>query len=130
VGEYTGLLFLAVPLLLLYMVAARSRRQQRTLVVIQDSVQPGMRVMTTSGLHATVVSLEDPDIVVLEIAPGVHTRWAKPAIAQVFDDSVAADSDLVESGTAGVVDLSTGSPAVQDDAVPRRRDGHDDRTPT
>jgi preprotein translocase subunit YajC len=88
VGNYTGLLILALPLLLFYLVISRTRRQQRLLTALQESLQPGMRVMTSSGVHATLVSLDEPAIAVLEIAPGVHTRWERRAIAEIHADAV------------------------------------------
>jgi preprotein translocase subunit YajC len=129
-------LILALPLLLFWMVVSRSRRQQRVLAVRQDSLQAGMRVMTSSGVYATVVSVDEPTIAVLEIAPGVHTRWARRAIAEIFDDDeptdddtfVPASTDLPGSNDATpaadtVVDLtSTGARSAADEAVPRSDD--------
>jgi preprotein translocase subunit YajC len=133
VDQNAGLIFLALPLLLIYLVFSRTKRQQRILAAAQASVRPGLRVMTTSGLHATVVSADDDDIVVLEIAPGVSTRWARQAIAQVFDD-VAADAD-----PAAVLDLASGGsetdrepavrePTVHEPPVGDRNGKHDDNT--
>ncbi|GLY17352.1 preprotein translocase subunit YajC [Kineosporia rhizophila] len=82
------LIILAVPLVLLWLMVSRGRKQQRELMALQDSVTPGTRVMTTSGLYAEVVEI-DGEAVVLEIAPGVHTRWTRRAIAQVV--TVTAD---------------------------------------
>jgi preprotein translocase subunit YajC len=139
VDQYAGLILLAVPVFFFYLVISRSRRQQRVLAAAQDAVRPGSRVMTTSGLHATVVSLEDDSIVVLEIAPGVHTRWARLAIAQIFDDDDAATP---ATGQAAVLDLTAdtakrgGEPSghrpnvKQDDNDLRSDDDLDDRTLT
>ncbi|GLY30559.1 preprotein translocase subunit YajC [Kineosporia sp. NBRC 101731] len=82
------LIILAVPLLLLWLMVSRGRKQQRELVAQQESVTPGTRIMTTSGLFAEVVEV-DADAVVLEIAPGVRTRWSKRAIGQIV---TAADT--------------------------------------
>jgi preprotein translocase subunit YajC len=67
------------------------RRRQQQQAQMQRQVQPGQRVMTTAGMLATVVAVED-DAVVLEIAPGVEARFVKQAIGQVLDDS-ADDED-------------------------------------
>ena len=134
-GDYSGLIFLALPLLLLYMVFSRMRRQQRQMAAIQAAVAPGLSVMTTSGVHATVVSSDD-GIVVLEIAPGVHTRWALAAIAQVFDDT-APDQAAVEAeaGTEPRTDApsSTEPQSINirtDDVPTRSTPDRDDRTLT
>ncbi len=100
-GNYAGLLFLLLPLFLLYLVFSRTRRQQRVFAQVQAELRPGLAVMTTSGLHGTVISIEDAGIVVLEIAPGVHTRWARAAMAEVFDPDRAEPGDA-----APVVDLT------------------------
>lgn len=89
VEELTGLLFLALPLLLIWMVISRTRRQQRILAAAQASIRPGLWVMTTSGLHGQVVAAGDEPTVLIEIAPGVHTRWARQAIAEVFEQDPA-----------------------------------------
>ena len=43
--------------------------------------------MTTTGMFATVIAVED-DAVVLEIAPGVEARFVSQAIGQVIPDDV------------------------------------------
>jgi preprotein translocase subunit YajC len=44
--------------------------------------------MTASGMYGTVAALED-DAVLLEIAPGVTTRWARAAIGRVVETEEA-----------------------------------------
>ncbi|MCD5349158.1 preprotein translocase subunit YajC [Kineosporia mesophila] len=95
------LIILAVPLLLLWLMVSRGRRQQRELVAQQESVTPGTRIMTTSGLFAEVVEV-DSDAVVLEIAPGVRTRWSKRAIGQIVTaDSTDGEQDGTDGESAG-----------------------------
>jgi preprotein translocase subunit YajC len=99
VDQLVGLIFVALPLLLIYLVFQRQRRQQRDMSAVQSRIGPGSRVMTTSGVYGTVVSADivpaeadeqgEPggeDTVVLEIAPGVRTTWARQAIARVLDE--------------------------------------------
>jgi preprotein translocase subunit YajC len=74
------------------------RRRQQEQLQMQNSLSVGAHVMTTTGLFATVTGFQDDDIV-LEIAPGVETRWAKAAIGRVIPpvdddaDDVADDAD-------------------------------------
>lgn len=82
---------LAVPLIL------GSRRQKRAMAEaqrLQDSLTDGDRVMTTSGLHGTVVGSSDETTIDLEIAPGVRTTWQRAAIREKIteDDEPAAIS--------------------------------------
>ncbi|HEU5035283.1 MAG TPA: preprotein translocase subunit YajC [Mycobacteriales bacterium] len=84
-GGSSALSFL--PLLLIvaigYLLLVRpARNRQRKAMETRSNVQPGAEVTTTAGLLATVVSVED-DTVTLEVAPGVHSRYVKAAIARV-----------------------------------------------
>ena len=104
------LIILAVPLLLLWFMVSRGRRQQRELIKTQDAVAPGTRVMTTSGMFAEVVAVET-DAVILEIAPGVHTRWTRRAIGQVLPAS-DPDTDSIQDPDASETAGSTAGPAA------------------
>jgi preprotein translocase subunit YajC len=86
----------ALPLLLfvvVYMlvIMPQSRRRKQA-AALQRAVEPGSKVILTSGLYATVVEIDD-GAVILEVAEGVHLRYAKAAILRVVPDSVDADYD-------------------------------------
>ena len=49
---------------------------------MHDSLVPGARVMTTSGLHGTVTAIAD-DTIELEIAPGLRTTWVRAAVREI-----------------------------------------------
>jgi preprotein translocase subunit YajC len=95
-GASMGNYVLFVPFLLIMggLVWRASRRQRSAMqatIDLHDSLQPGDRVHTTSGLQATVVAITD-DTVDLEISPGVVTTWMKLAIRdEDLDDSAAPD---------------------------------------
>ncbi len=61
----------------------RARRQQAQ--QMQNTVAPGSRIRTTAGIYGTVVSVEDPDVVV-EVAPGVNIRMLRRAVMEVVQD--------------------------------------------
>lgn len=87
---------MVLPLILLaavfYLLILRPQRvRQRQLLATQSALSPGVRVMTTAGLYATVTAVED-DAVLLEVAPGVVCRYAKPAVARVLPQ-LAPESD-------------------------------------
>ncbi len=89
-------LLLLIPLLLIF---TSGRRRQKEAATTQSRLAPGAQVITTAGLYARVVEVEDV-AVVLEPAPGVRTRWARGAIARVVDD--AGDvPDAVAPASAG-----------------------------
>ncbi|MEO7126452.1 MAG: preprotein translocase subunit YajC [Nakamurella sp.] len=61
----------------------KQKRQAAETQKTQDAVVPGARIMTTSGLHATVTAVAD-DTIELEIAPGVYTTWVRASVRQVI----------------------------------------------
>ncbi|HEV7583818.1 MAG TPA: preprotein translocase subunit YajC [Mycobacterium sp.] len=106
-------LVLFLPFLLImggfmYLASRRQKRATQATIDLHESLQPGDRVHTTSGLQATVVALTD-DTVDLEIAAGVVTTWMKLAIRdkilpedaddfdEDLDEDLAEDEDLEES---------------------------------
>ena len=93
-------LFFGLLLVGLYLLAIRPQRARaRALAEVRASVAPGVRVMTTAGIHATVTAVED-DTVVLEVAPGVEVRFASAAVVRVLDAPAAPDEAVDEEGPA------------------------------
>ena len=95
-------LVLFLPFLLImggfmYLASRRQKRAMQATIDLHESLQPGDRVHTTSGLQATVVALTD-DTVELEIAAGVVTTWMKLAIRDKIlpEDADDFDEDLEE----------------------------------
>ncbi|RKS77730.1 preprotein translocase subunit YajC [Motilibacter peucedani] len=87
------LLLIAGVFWLLVLRPAQARRQQAAQV--QAELAPGARIVTTSGLFATVLAVEG-DVMLLETAPGVTSRWARGALGRVLDpdDSLHPDDRL------------------------------------
>ncbi|OBK94251.1 preprotein translocase subunit YajC [Mycobacterium sp. 1165178.9] len=92
-------LILFLPFLLImggfmYLASRRQKRAMQATIDLQESLRPGDRVHTTSGLQASVVEITD-DTVDLEIAPGVVTTWMKLAIRDRIlpDDEDLSDGD-------------------------------------
>lgn len=102
-------MFLALLVLMFFSV-----RKQKKMVAaqtdLQDSLKPGDRVMTTSGLYATVADASDDTTIQLEIADGVVTEWLRQAIREkvgpvVEDDELAElDEDAVEADDTAEVE--------------------------
>jgi preprotein translocase subunit YajC len=91
VNDLAALLpLVAIMALFWFMVVRPQRRRQREVVALQNSIEVGQRVMLTSGVFGTVMSLAD-DRARLEIAPGTVIEVARAAIARVespvMDDS-------------------------------------------
>jgi preprotein translocase subunit YajC len=94
-----------LPLLLLFgllgaMMFFMSRRQRRAVAqqqTLQSSLSVGDRVMTTSGMYATITDTSDDTTVDLEIAPGVETTWLRAAVREkVGPDVEEYEEDLVD----------------------------------
>jgi preprotein translocase subunit YajC len=85
---------------LMYFSMKKQKRAAAATKQMHDSLVPGARVMTTSGLHGTVTAIAD-DTIELEIAPGLRTTWVRAAVREIVvpgptEDSLAIDADYVD----------------------------------
>lgn len=92
------MLVVAIPLILSTRKQKRMAAQQQEL---QNSLSDGDRVMTTSGLYATVADASDETTIDLEIAEGVVTTWLRQAVRErinpvVDDEDETADDAETE----------------------------------
>jgi preprotein translocase subunit YajC len=97
-------LVLFLPFLLImggfmYFASRRQRRAMQATIDLHESLEPGDRVHTTSGLQATIVAITD-DTVDLEIAPGVVTTWMKLAVRDRIEPEDAEDFDEDDEDSA------------------------------
>lgn len=116
-----GLVTLA-PLLLMgvlgyFLLIRPQQRRSRAQKALQRSVEEGDEILTTAGIYATVVEIDEDDgTVTLEIAPGTHIKVVRGAIAQRLteDEYDEDEGDHEEDGA------HTGFPsdAMGDDATP------------
>ncbi|USX52142.1 preprotein translocase subunit YajC [Lentzea sp. HUAS12] len=102
------LVLLAVPL---FLSARKQKRAMAEQQQLQNSLAPGDKVMTTSGLYGTVADASHDTTIDIEISEGVVTRWLRAAIrekvaeteeAVVVDDK--ADEDEEPAITAQVAE--------------------------
>ena len=77
--NYSQLLILALPLLLIVFMMVSQRKRQRQVVDFQSQLDVGQEVVTTSGLFGTITQIDDA-AVHLEVAPGVVVRYDRRAI--------------------------------------------------
>nr|WP_309113490.1 preprotein translocase subunit YajC [Saccharothrix sp.] len=98
------LVLLAVPLFLSARKQKKAAAEQQALL---KSLEPGDRVMTTSGLYATVADASDDETIELEIAPGVVTTWLRPAIREKVNPVTDVDE------TDAVVDDVEDAPVAE-----------------
>ncbi len=101
---------------LMYFSMKKQKRQAAQVRSMQDSLVPGSRVMTTSGLHGTVTAVAD-DTIELEIAPGMRTTWVRAAVREVIvpgpsfedDDLIVIEEDAASPREIVDADPDTGS---------------------
>ena len=87
--------FFAVLALGIYVLMIRPQRNRaKALAEVRSGLAVGSRVMTTAGIHATVLEVpEDRDTVLLEVAPGVPVRFASAAVVRILEPVVADEAD-------------------------------------
>ena len=90
------LVLLAVPL---FLSARKQKRAMAEQQKLQSSLEPGDKVMTTSGLYGTVADASHDTTIDIEISEGVVTRWLRAAIREKVvdtDEAVVDKTDHVE----------------------------------
>ncbi|MDG4780562.1 preprotein translocase subunit YajC [Micromonospora sp. WMMD961] len=101
-GGITPILMIALLFGVMYFMMIRPQQKRRKEAeAMQSGLGPGDEVVTIGGLYGTVTGIED-DTVLIEVAPGVQTRYARPAIARVVtraelpSEPVAEDADTAK----------------------------------
>ena len=86
--QYFPLIIVALLVVMLFVLPARQRKRAAAQAqTLQESLTVGAPVMTTSGMHGTVVAL-NAGTVDLEIAPGVVATFVRQAILEVRKPAV------------------------------------------
>ncbi|GAA3748479.1 preprotein translocase subunit YajC [Spinactinospora alkalitolerans] len=98
--ETPGLLQTILPFVLIIVVfyllfwrPQQKRRQQESRM--QNTLTPGVEVMTKAGIYGTVVEVRDNDVE-LEISPGTRIRMVKAGIGEVVTPQEPDDDTPVE----------------------------------
>ncbi len=99
-----ALIFPALLFLIMYFVLIRpQQRQAKEARELMASLAVGDEVITTSGIHGFINSLE-PTVVWLEIAADVELKMSRTAIAGKITEEEAADEDEEDDAKAGLGD--------------------------
>ncbi|WP_019807625.1 preprotein translocase subunit YajC [Saccharomonospora halophila] len=111
---------LILPLLLMLVVALplvlASRKQKKAMAEQQDlqnSLDEGDRVMTTSGMYATVVDASDESTIDLEIAEGVVTTWLRQAVRERINPVTDDEEDTGDAADADAPDTATSDDSTE-----------------
>ncbi|MFZ9629574.1 MAG: preprotein translocase subunit YajC [Ilumatobacteraceae bacterium] len=92
------LVFLLIPVGMYFLLIRPQRKRQREQVAMQQSVQVGDEVMTTSGLYGFITEI-DGDIAWLEIDDDVQIRIARAAIQRKVDTSKGDTATPIDDGS-------------------------------
>jgi preprotein translocase subunit YajC len=118
-GSFTPLLLIVLLFGVMYFMMIRpQQKRRREAQQMQSALGAGDEVVTIGGLHATVVEVAD-DIVTVEISPGVHARFARPAIARVTKQTPADESVVDDEPVAA--DPVTETAPVESPVVETRK---------
>jgi len=114
-SDLSTILFLALMVAAFYFLIMRpQRKRQQAQQATMDSLEPGTRVMLTSGVFGTVVSVGTRQAV-LEVSPGVELTVLKQAVARIAtpadEDSDTDDDELDLDGPgSGELERPAGEP--------------------
>jgi preprotein translocase subunit YajC len=93
-----------LPLLIvaaLYFLFLRPQKnRQKAAQALSNNIEPGQRIVTTAGMYATVVELDDAGVL-LEIAPGVQVRYVRQAISRVVEAELVGETEVGEEYADG-----------------------------
>ncbi|MEE1797483.1 preprotein translocase subunit YajC [Streptomyces sp. JV176] len=91
----------------MFLMTRSAKKKQQAAAQMRDEMQPGTGIRTIGGMYATVKEVH-ADMVLLEVAPGVHAVYAKNAIGAVLDDDeynrIVHGDDASDSDTPVVPD--------------------------
>ena len=111
---------------LMFFQSSKQRKAMKDLQEMQASLAVGDQVLTTSGLHATVVSVAEESLV-LEIAPGVRTQWDRRVIREKLDPGTSPGSAAGARSRTSRAGLALRAPSgrARPGRRPDRRSGAD-----
>lgn len=99
--EFFPLILLVLLAVLLFVLPARQRKaMQARAQALQESLAVGTPVMTTSGIHGTVVRLAETTVD-LELTPGVVVTFARPAILEIREPATGTPGDDAPGAAGG-----------------------------
>jgi preprotein translocase subunit YajC len=92
------LFMIAILAMLIFFMVRNSRKQRRTQQELAEKLQPGVEVMTSFGLYATVVSIDDDtNVATLDVGKGVTLKVHRQTLSKVMDDESETTSSTEES---------------------------------
>lgn len=109
-------LLLAGLLAFMFLGMRRQKKEADKVTQMQNNLQVGDRVTTTSGLYGTVVDVDDTTVD-LEIAEDVVTTWLRLAIREVRTDDELAGENTGDEPADAVASDETATDAPADETA-------------
>jgi preprotein translocase subunit YajC len=92
-----SLMMMAVLALLVFFMFRNSRKQRQTQLELQEKLVPGAKVMTSFGLYATLVSIDDDtNVAVIKTGKSTTLEVHRQVLTKVIEDEVASDDASAE----------------------------------
>jgi preprotein translocase subunit YajC len=102
-SSFLPLLMIVVLFAVMYFLMIRpQQKRRRDAQSMQSTLGPGAEVVTIGGLYGTVIET-DAETVTLEAAPGVHVKYARPAVARVISNK----NEMTEPASAPAAETIT-----------------------
>ncbi|WP_199434851.1 preprotein translocase subunit YajC [Qaidamihabitans albus] len=114
-GLFLPLLLMLVVAIPLVMGTRKQKRLQAQQQELQNSLTEGDRVMTTSGMYATVADASDESTIDLEIADGLVTTWLRQAVREKINP-IDEDADTDELSSADESESAAETADSEDDS--------------
>jgi preprotein translocase subunit YajC len=97
-GDPISLFMIAILGMLIYFMIRNSRKQRRTQQELQEKLQPGAEVMTSFGLYATLVDLDDDNnVATLNVGNGVTIKVHRQTVTKVVEDEPSDIASTTEA---------------------------------
>nr|WP_042197162.1 preprotein translocase subunit YajC [Kibdelosporangium sp. MJ126-NF4] len=90
-GQLLPFLLIAVLIVPMVLMSRKQKRAMAQQQELQNSIEVGDRVMTTSGLYGYVANTSDDATVDIEIADGVVTTWLRAAVREKVSEDVVEE---------------------------------------
>jgi preprotein translocase subunit YajC len=96
-----SLFMIAILGLLIFFMIRNSRKQKATQQELQEKLKPGADVMTSFGLFATVVAMDDDtNVATLDVGKGVEIKVHRQVLTKVVEEEVLEEPSDADSPAA------------------------------
>jgi preprotein translocase subunit YajC len=95
-----SLFMIAILGMLIYFMIRNSRKQRKTQEELAEKLKPGADVMTSFGLYATLLELDDENnIATLDVGKGVTIKVHRQTVTKVVEDEPSDVEASAEEAT-------------------------------